>query len=70
MELLDRVRPHPAAGRLGGRLPLPAHQRRRPGFGTVVTSALFLTVILGLVVYLAVTRKDVTEQERLARRAV
>ncbi|KPI21918.1 protein of unknown function DUF347 [Actinobacteria bacterium OK074] len=29
------------------------------GFGTVVTSALFLTVILGLVGYLAVTRKDV-----------
>ncbi|MEU6680232.1 hypothetical protein [Streptomyces sp. NPDC046925] len=33
------------------------------GLGTVVTSALFLAVILVLVVYLAVTRKDVTEPE-------
>ncbi|WP_031223996.1 membrane protein [Streptomyces roseochromogenus] len=33
------------------------------GLGTVVTSALFLTVILALVVYLIVTRKDVTEQQ-------
>ncbi|GAA2494391.1 membrane protein [Streptomyces longisporus] len=39
------------------------------GLGAVVTSALFLTVILGLVVYLAVTRRDVTEQARSARRA-
>lgn len=31
------------------------------GLGTVVTSVLFLTVILGMVVYLAVTRKDVLE---------
>ncbi|MEU1513906.1 hypothetical protein ABZ490_17385 [Streptomyces sp. NPDC005811] len=30
------------------------------GLGTVVTSAVFLAVILGLVVYLSVTRKDVT----------
>ncbi|QEU97039.1 hypothetical protein CP970_02430 [Streptomyces kanamyceticus] len=36
------------------------------GLGTVVTSTLFLAVILGLVVYLAVTRKDVTEAEREA----
>ena len=34
------------------------------GLGTVVTSALFLTVILGLVVFLAITRKDVTEPQR------
>ncbi|MEU6578981.1 hypothetical protein [Streptomyces sp. NPDC046805] len=34
------------------------------GLGTVITSALFLTVILGLVVYLAATRRDVTEPER------
>ncbi|MET7289329.1 hypothetical protein [Streptomyces sp. NPDC005573] len=34
------------------------------GLGTVVTSALFLAVILGLVVYLGVTRKDVTEPDR------
>ncbi|MGW2826008.1 hypothetical protein ACWC24_34160 [Streptomyces sp. NPDC001443] len=33
------------------------------GLGTVVTSALFLAVILGLVVYLTVTRKDVTEAD-------
>ncbi|MEU9989178.1 hypothetical protein AB0E10_20755 [Streptomyces sp. NPDC048045] len=32
------------------------------GLGTVVTSVLFLAVILGLVVFLSVTRKDVTEQ--------
>ncbi|MFG3118899.1 hypothetical protein ACGF4C_31600 [Streptomyces sp. NPDC048197] len=37
------------------------------GLGTVVTSALFLTVILGLVVYLGMTRKDVTEPERTSR---
>ncbi|WP_055495676.1 hypothetical protein [Streptomyces sp. TP-A0356] len=36
------------------------------GLGTVVTSALFLTVILGLVVYLTVTRTDVIEPERAA----
>ncbi|WP_405823885.1 hypothetical protein OG241_43925 [Streptomyces sp. NBC_01390] len=37
------------------------------GFGTVVTSGLFLAVILGLVVYLAVTRKDVADPARLTR---
>ncbi|MFF2848426.1 hypothetical protein ACFVT5_19190 [Streptomyces sp. NPDC058001] len=31
------------------------------GFGTVITSVLFLAVILGLVVYLTVTRRDVIE---------
>lgn len=36
------------------------------GFGTVVTSVLFLAVISALVVYLAVTRRDVTEPERKA----
>ncbi|MCG0283702.1 hypothetical protein [Streptomyces sp. PSAA01] len=39
------------------------------GLGTVVTSVLFLAVILGLVAYLAVTRKDVIERERLGERA-
>lgn len=39
------------------------------GLGTVVTSALFLTVILGLVVYLAVTRKDATQPQESARQA-
>jgi uncharacterized membrane-anchored protein len=34
------------------------------GLGTVITSVLFLTVILGLVVFLMVTRKDVTEPAR------
>jgi uncharacterized membrane-anchored protein len=36
------------------------------GLGTVVTSALFLTVILALVSYLSVTRTDATESERAA----
>ncbi|MEK0099952.1 hypothetical protein ACFC4G_42860 [Streptomyces sp. NPDC056002] len=40
------------------------------GMGTVVTSGLFLAVILGLVVYLSVTRKDVTQPQRAARHAV
>lgn len=31
------------------------------GLGTVVTSALFLTVVLGLVVHLSATRRDVSE---------
>ncbi|MFC5783482.1 MULTISPECIES: hypothetical protein [Streptomyces] len=37
------------------------------GMGTVVTSVLFLAVILGLVVYLSVTRKDATQPQRAAR---
>ncbi|MET8448079.1 hypothetical protein [Streptomyces sp. NPDC005209] len=40
------------------------------GLGTVITSALFLAVILGLVVYLGVTRKDVATPERTGRQAV
>ncbi|MGW5431440.1 hypothetical protein ACWET9_30170 [Streptomyces sp. NPDC004059] len=39
------------------------------GLGTVVTSVLFLAVILGLVVFLIVTRKDVTG-ERPAQQTV
>jgi uncharacterized membrane-anchored protein len=39
------------------------------GLGTVITSALFLTVILGLVVYLSVTRKDVAQPQPSARHA-
>ncbi|MEU9924043.1 hypothetical protein AB0H51_22595 [Streptomyces griseoluteus] len=39
------------------------------GFGTVVTSGLFLAVILGLVVYLAVTRKDVADSARVTGQA-
>ncbi|WP_338783102.1 hypothetical protein [Streptomyces sp. DG1A-41] len=35
------------------------------GLGTVVTSVLFLSVILGLVVFLTVTRKDVTGRDRV-----
>lgn len=34
------------------------------GFGTVVTSVLFLTVILGLVVHLSITRRDVADAGR------
>lgn len=34
-----------------------------------MTSALFRTVILGLVIHLTVTRKDVTEPERAAGHA-
>ncbi|MFD7288945.1 hypothetical protein [Streptomyces sp. NPDC059863] len=36
------------------------------GFGTVVTSVLFLAVILGLVVYLSITRRDVIKADRLS----
>ncbi|MET8563521.1 hypothetical protein ABZV75_24140 [Streptomyces flaveolus] len=39
------------------------------GLGSVITSALFLAVILGLVVHLSVTRKDVTGPEPAARHA-
>jgi uncharacterized membrane-anchored protein len=39
------------------------------GLGTVITSALFLVVVLGLVVYLGVTRKDVADPESAARHA-
>ncbi|MET8788061.1 MULTISPECIES: hypothetical protein [unclassified Streptomyces] len=39
------------------------------GFGTVVTSVLFLAVILGLVVYLSVTRKNVIERKSASRHA-
>ncbi|MFF4788529.1 hypothetical protein ACFY2M_01855 [Streptomyces sp. NPDC001276] len=40
------------------------------GLGTVMTSALFLLVILGLVVYLSATRRDVIEPERNARQMI
>ncbi|WP_055523738.1 hypothetical protein [Streptomyces graminilatus] len=40
------------------------------GLGTVVTSALFLTVILGLVVHLAVTRKDVVAPQSAVRQGI
>ena len=40
------------------------------GLGTVGTSALFLVAILGLVVYLTMTRKDVTESNRALGAAV
>ncbi|MFF8790960.1 hypothetical protein [Streptomyces sp. NPDC015125] len=39
------------------------------GLGTVITSVLFLAVILGLVVFLTITRRDVSEPERLTSRA-
>jgi uncharacterized membrane-anchored protein len=31
------------------------------GLGTIITSALFLVTILGLVIFLTVTRKDVSD---------
>ncbi|MFG2794536.1 hypothetical protein [Streptomyces sp. NPDC048419] len=37
------------------------------GCGTVVTSVLFLAVILGLVVYLSITRKDVADRASVTR---
>ncbi|WP_043662385.1 COG4705 family protein [Streptomyces xylophagus] len=39
------------------------------GLGTVVTSVLFLAVILGMVVFLTVTRKDVIDREPVAGQA-
>ncbi|MCF3132738.1 COG4705 family protein [Streptomyces olivochromogenes] len=39
------------------------------GLGIVVTSGLFLSVTLGLVVYLAVTRTDVAQPQQTARHA-
>ena len=39
------------------------------GLGSVVTSVLFLCVVLGLVVYLAVTRKDVAQPRQTVRHA-
>ncbi|MET8451564.1 hypothetical protein [Streptomyces sp. NPDC005209] len=39
------------------------------GLGIVVTSAAFLSVVLGLVVYLAVTRTDVAQPRQTARHA-
>ncbi|MBO0653709.1 hypothetical protein J1792_13245 [Streptomyces triculaminicus] len=38
------------------------------GLGTVATSGLFLAVIAGLVVFLTVTRRDVTERDHLTPR--
>jgi uncharacterized membrane-anchored protein len=40
------------------------------GMGTVVTSVLFLAVVLGLVVYLGVTRKDVVAREPAVRHSL
>lgn len=51
----------PLGASVGDYLSQPTGDR---GLGTVVTSVLFLAVIFGLVVYLAVTRKDVTGPER------
>ncbi len=39
------------------------------GLGTVITSVLFLAVILGSVVFLTVTRRDVSDPERLTPQA-
>ncbi|MEU8825329.1 hypothetical protein [Streptomyces sp. NPDC048636] len=58
----------PLGASIGDYLSQP-HAEGGLGLGTVVTSALFLAVILGLVVYLTVTRGDVVEPESAARRA-
>lgn len=69
MELLDRLHPHPSARRLARRLLSQPTGDGGLGFGTVVTSGLFLAVILGLVVYLMVTRKDVADPARVTWQA-
>jgi uncharacterized membrane-anchored protein len=46
------------------------HDHGGMGLGTVGTSALFLTLILGLVVYLTVTRVDMTPPERVQKELV
>ena len=38
------------------------HDKGGLGLGTIATSAIFLVSILGLVVYLAITKRDVTER--------
>ncbi|MFJ9173961.1 hypothetical protein [Streptomyces sp. NPDC102360] len=58
----------PLGASIGDYLSQPTHGGGL-GFGTVVTSVLFLAVILGLVVFLTVTRRDVTETERRAAHA-
>ncbi|MFD8568826.1 hypothetical protein [Streptomyces sp. NPDC059639] len=55
----------PLGASMGDYLSQPTADGGR-GLGTVVTSVLFLAVISALVVYLAATRKDVTERERRA----
>ncbi|MET7451525.1 hypothetical protein ABZT03_06435 [Streptomyces sp. NPDC005574] len=58
----------PLGASIGDYLSQPTDDRGL-GLGTVVTSTLFLAVILGLVVHLSVTRKDVAEVPEPARTA-
>ena len=69
LELLDRLHPHPSARRVHRRLPLAAERRRRPGPGHRRHQRAVPQVILGLVVYLSVTRKDVAQPQPSARHA-
>ena len=55
----------PLGASIGDYLSQPRNQGGL-GLGTVGTSALFLVTILGLVIYLIVTRKDVTAPESIA----
>jgi uncharacterized membrane-anchored protein len=55
----------PLGASLGDLLSQP-HGNGGIGLGTVGTSAIFLTAILGLVTFLAITRRDVTIAEPLA----
>ena len=69
MELLDRLHSHsPLGASIGDYLSQP-NAAGGLGLGTVVTSAFFLAVILGLVVYLTVPHRDVAEPESVARQA-
>ena len=58
--LLARLHPHPSARRLDRRptSPQPTEEGGL-GLGTYITSAIFLVAILALVVYLAISKRDV-----------
>ena len=64
--VLDRLHPDPAARRLDRRLPLAAKADGGLGLGTVGTSVIFLTAILGVVVFLTITRRDETPARNVA----
>lgn len=54
----------PLGASLGDLMSQP-HHLGGVGLGTTITSAIFLTAILGLVIYLAVTKRDVADDESL-----
>ena len=59
--VLGRLHPDPPAGRVDRRRLSQARADGGLGLGTTVTSVIFLVVILALVIYLAVTRRDQTQ---------